>query len=254
MAHWEFQAVLLTLKRVLKAKKITYEDLAKRLSLSLPTVKRLFAGHEPSFGRIVDICNVIGVSFFDLVHMSHKASAPRFTLTPEQEETFVGSPDLYAFFRLLHSGQAPAELASENGLNPVDVERYLRSLEDLRLLDRLPAGRLRLLNQGQIQWQQNGPMRRQFIRDQNHKFLESLEQESAEGSQSFHVVECELHPETFRHMTAELEDLSEKYRGLANRDLTASPSGSLMPVRWLIAAGRYRTDWRQYLSRDPSAP
>ena len=62
-AHPDIQALLQTLRSVMKAKKYTYARLARELGLSEVTVKRLFAGQGCTLDRIAEICDKIGTSF-----------------------------------------------------------------------------------------------------------------------------------------------------------------------------------------------
>jgi predicted XRE-type DNA-binding protein len=52
----ELQQLLVTLKRQIKARGLTYRDVAAALKLSEPSVKRLFSTGNLSLERLVDIC------------------------------------------------------------------------------------------------------------------------------------------------------------------------------------------------------
>jgi DNA-binding Xre family transcriptional regulator len=46
------------LQGVLKARGMTYADLASRMEISEPTVKRIFAGHDCKLSRLLEICEI----------------------------------------------------------------------------------------------------------------------------------------------------------------------------------------------------
>lgn len=248
--QWEFAAILTTLRGIMKAKKVRYEDLAQSLGVSLPTIKRLFAGHEPSIGRLIEICNVLAVSFFDVADLSRQHAAPRFVLSEEQEVVLAASPDLYAYFRFLTKGETPASIAEKASLSVVEQRRYLRALEDLALIERLPGDRVRLRHAGQIQWQSRGPLRHTLLHEQNLCFLREVEDETAKPS-CYHVVECEMAPATLERLIEELSSVTEKYRALSNRDVTTNAKSNVTSVRWLSVAASYQTDWIGYFRRSP---
>jgi transcriptional regulator with XRE-family HTH domain len=60
-----------TLKRVLKARSMTYADLAVALRVSTPTVKRLFSQRTFTLERLEEILKVLEMDFFELARMSH---------------------------------------------------------------------------------------------------------------------------------------------------------------------------------------
>ena len=60
-----------TLKRVLKARSMTYADLAAALRVSTPTVKRLFSQRTFTLERLEEILRVLEMDFYELARMSH---------------------------------------------------------------------------------------------------------------------------------------------------------------------------------------
>ncbi len=55
------------LKSVLKARRMTYAGLAKRLGLSEPTIKRIFAERDCKLSRMNEICAALELTFDDMV-------------------------------------------------------------------------------------------------------------------------------------------------------------------------------------------
>ena len=73
-------ALLQTLKRELKARGITYADVAGELGLSESSVKRLFSESKLSLDRLEALCQIVGLDISDLVQvmMSERKRINRF--------------------------------------------------------------------------------------------------------------------------------------------------------------------------------
>src|SRR3990167_9698987 len=86
-------ALIDALKRVLREQGITYADVAQRLELSLPSVKRLFADRQFTVQRLDQVCELAGIEITDLVRR-RQAGKEIHQLEWEQEEELVSDPKL----------------------------------------------------------------------------------------------------------------------------------------------------------------
>lgn len=100
----EYKSILASVKVALKAKGITYAQVAMHLGVSEQTIKRLFIGQDGSIGRLVDVCNFIGISFFEITRMAAEDREHTFGLSIGQEEYFCENPVDYAVFDELLKG------------------------------------------------------------------------------------------------------------------------------------------------------
>ena len=97
-----------TLKRCLKARGVTYRDVAEALGLSEASIKRLFSEQSFSMHRLEQVCRLADVSFSDLAHLSDIRYEERQTLlTAEQEAALAGDAILLSYFYLLLNGWWP---------------------------------------------------------------------------------------------------------------------------------------------------
>jgi len=65
------RAIVETLKKVLKARGMTYADLAQALRVSTPTVKRQFSQRTFTLERLEEVLRVLELDFYELARMSH---------------------------------------------------------------------------------------------------------------------------------------------------------------------------------------
>ncbi|MDQ7048388.1 MAG: helix-turn-helix transcriptional regulator [Enterobacterales bacterium] len=99
------QLVLNTLKHCLKEKNLTYVDVAKALSLSEASIKRIFSEKNISLHRLDIICQLLGMELTDLMRRAEKQQEVISELTLEQEQEFLKKTQtlvccLYAIKRL----------------------------------------------------------------------------------------------------------------------------------------------------------
>src|SRR5262249_203110 len=99
MEHWEHGAILKALKQVLKARKISYQNLAEMISVSEPTVKRIFSGGECSVSRLLDICESLKISFFELTQIANSQDFSAYHITAQQDQFFADNPQGYFLLR-----------------------------------------------------------------------------------------------------------------------------------------------------------
>lgn len=81
--------VLDAIRAHLKARQLTYKDLALGLGLSEASVKRLFASADCSLERLEQICQFLQLEFADLFRSAPKKRALIAQLTHDQEVEFA---------------------------------------------------------------------------------------------------------------------------------------------------------------------
>ena len=80
------QALITTLKKVLKSEGVTYRDLAKNMDLSEASIKRLFAQQSFSLQRLDQICQLLGMEISDLVKQMESSQQQIDELNEDQEQ------------------------------------------------------------------------------------------------------------------------------------------------------------------------
>ena len=139
-----------TLKRALRAQKITYADVAKHLNLSVASVKRLFHRGDLSLSRLEQICDLAGLQLAELVETMAAAEPLVSELTPEQERELTGNPKLLLMCYLLINRWEISEIIKHFQIDDDDAKKLLRRLRDLKLIEILPFDRIKVL-QRQLQ-------------------------------------------------------------------------------------------------------
>lgn len=152
-----------TLKRLFRARGLTYRDIAAGMSVSEVTVKRWFSSQNMTLRTVEDLCDLAEITLPDLMELAARDSDPRLRrLTMEQEQALAESTLLTFIFSLLLNGWSAEELRRECEIDEALLVRYLVRLDRLRLIDLLPGNIVRLLTKRDIEWHRDGPVRRMF--------------------------------------------------------------------------------------------
>jgi transcriptional regulator with XRE-family HTH domain len=162
-----------TLKKCLKAKGMTYRDLALKLNLSEPSVKRLFAEQSFSLKRLEQICQALDLSFYNLAKLSAEAESGVSVLTIEQEKALAENPKLMVFFYLVLNGRELSSITEDYKFTAPEAYDMLASLEKVKLVERYPHDKVKLLVFKNIVWNHHGPLRKKYEAQIQNEFLES---------------------------------------------------------------------------------
>ena len=155
-------ALVDALKRVLKARGLTYADIARELDLSEASVKRIFSKRDFTLERIDEVCRLAGIDFADLARTAFEQSSAAQQLTVEQEEAVVSDPALLLVALCAVNHWTFDEIASTYDLSPAELTRCLARLDRHRIVELAPGNRIRPLIGGGFAWRPGGPIQRYF--------------------------------------------------------------------------------------------
>lgn len=244
--HIDCKKLIKTLREVLKSKQFTYAKLAKKLSVSEVTIKRLFSSQNCSLQTIFKICDCVGISFYDLASLANQDQEIDYVLTNEQEKFFATNPAFFGILRSLHRGTNPKAVAERWQLTSQKFFRVLRKLEQFDLLEVLPRNQVRMKVAGNIRFQHQGPLARAILRPQILQFLDHVDVVLKNDDVCMHSAEVELSQKHIAELVEEIHALGAKYRARALRDKNLLSSDKIQSVRWLYAFAPYQTNWQQY--------
>ena len=87
-------AIVEALKRTLKARGITYAQVARSLRLSEPSVKRLFASGHFTLDRLEQVCELAHTTITELVRAAEGTKDELSQLAPDQERAIMSDRKL----------------------------------------------------------------------------------------------------------------------------------------------------------------
>ena len=161
-----------SLKRELKARNITYAELAVRISMSEASVKRMFSQKNFTLQRLDEILQATEISLRDLALNSGEESLIS-ELTLEQEKEIISDPKEFIVAVSALNLLSIEQMIKIYDISEVEVIKYLLRLDKIGFLELLPNNRVKLLVSRTFRWIPNGPIQANF-RDQAYaEYLES---------------------------------------------------------------------------------
>lgn len=141
---------------------MTYRELAERLSLSESAIKHMFSTANFSLKRLDELCEVLQLDFGELVSLS-EAQEPRIERLPaEFEEEIVADIRFLLITYCLINYWTFDEIIDRYNVERAVGFRYLRRLDQMKIIEVLPGDRVRLLIANNFAWRKNGAMERYF--------------------------------------------------------------------------------------------
>lgn len=134
MQDFKIQKIKEAIKELLKKKGLTYEDLSEQLECSVPTIKRILGPEELSLTRLLQLCEILDVTFADLEAMTNAQGEKEERFTPEQEVFLAKNKNFFAYLMQLLSGETPKQIAEKYKLTERATDKYLIGLEKQELI------------------------------------------------------------------------------------------------------------------------
>lgn len=229
--------IFLTLKAKLKARKVSYGELASRLGMSEANVKRIFSEESCSLSRLAQICDAIQLSLGELMRSAENVEPESFTLTKEAEGFFAENLDYFLFFRQLENENSLKLIQEKNELSPKEINRYLKKLEELGLIERHPGDRVKLKFNGYLQLSKDSRLMKKYFQRWVPHFFEKVmtphEQHFAK------IFSTGLSEKNRKALVRDLEEISRKYQELGYFDQSKG-TNPFEAVGVCIGIGPYR--------------
>ena len=167
------QELIDTLKRELRARRITYTDIARELQLSESSIKRLFSEGDMSLSRLERICSLVDLDISQLATRATERRRHIHSLTQEQEQMLVGDEKLLLLAVHLINGWSYGLVVKTYDIDKHEGQRMLVLLDRMQVIELLPENRVRILLAPDFQWLPDGPIQRFFEHEVQNRFFSS---------------------------------------------------------------------------------
>ena len=236
----ESRLMVAALKRCLKMRGVTYKDLARSMNLSESSVKRLFASNGLSLQRFEQVCEVIGLSIFDIGEMVREENTVESShrLSVDQEQALADDVNLLIGFHLVLNGWEFDQIKNAFIWSEPEVIKVLTTLDKLKLISLLPENKIQTLTAHNIRWRKKGPIRKKH---QQTAFGEFLNDGFTKEEQFLDFEVLELSPASMTILKRKMEILLREVNELAKMDFslergTKQSIGVLLAVRpWVYS-------------------
>lgn len=204
------------LKLAMKARRVTYRELAQRINLSEASVKRILSRATLTLHRLDEICAALDVSLTEVLRLAGEKTGDTLeSMTLEQERALAADANMFACFYLLANGRSGREIARELRADEKTVRRWMVRLDALQLIEMRTRLRAKTRAASVIAWRPDGPLRRAYEGRIRQEFLDAAFDRPGESLQ---FVSAELSIASYRVLVRKLERLAAEFRDLADLD------------------------------------
>lgn len=155
-------AVIDVLKLELKARGLTYAEVARRIRMSEPSVKRMFSTRKFTLERIDDICRAAGIEFTDLARSFNREEHLIARLTDAQEREIVADPKLFLVAICALNLLGFDDILATYELTEAELVGLLIKLDRIGIIELLPNNKFKLRIARTFAWIPSGPIQTAF--------------------------------------------------------------------------------------------
>ncbi|MCC7483819.1 MAG: helix-turn-helix domain-containing protein [Burkholderiales bacterium] len=229
MAHTA--ALVDVLKRELKARGITYAQVARALRLSEASVKRMFSRRDFTLKRLDQVCELTRAEFSDLARRLHEEENLVSRLTLEQEKAIVSDRRLFLVAVCALNRVSFEEIVAIYDISRTECIQLLARLDRLGFIQLQPNNRIRLLVSHTFTWLPDGPIQR-FFNEQAHN--EYFRSRFARPHEHMVVMNGLLSRTSSAAIVARLKRVAREFSELQRED-TGLPLSHRSPMSLLVA-------------------
>ncbi|MGH8676564.1 MAG: helix-turn-helix domain-containing protein [Burkholderiales bacterium] len=203
------------LKQSLRARGMTYAELARRLGLSEPTVKRMFSRGTFTLARIEQILRVLDLDLYEVARMSRGRAARPVELSLEQETALARDERLLSVFWLVLNAWTFAEILEAYAITKPELTLAFARLARVRLIDWGPGERASLKVPRDFRWRAGGPVKKAY----GNQVMQELLKGRFDGQAELLRFEArDVSGESAALMRRRLERLAAEFNELAEVD------------------------------------
>jgi transcriptional regulator with XRE-family HTH domain len=154
------KTLIKNLKSKLRTDGVTYRELAKRLNISEPTVKRDLSRGTFSLDRLDQICEALNVTLEELIQP--QATSALTQLSAEQEKALVSKPKFLLVTYLTANDWKFNEIVATFQITESELIDILLKLEKIGIAEFRPPNKIRKLTARNFAWRKDGPVHEFF--------------------------------------------------------------------------------------------
>lgn len=248
----ESDRLSLAVRSVMKKNKVRHADLALALKVSVPTMKRILSRGPLSIDRLMEICDALEISFYELVDLAKENSADALEwMTEAQEKFLLERPDATEYLIHLMNGATPEKIQYEKNLSPTQTRMYLVQLEGQGLVHKSSSGKTFKVSSRVLRGARPGGA---LARDFSQRCSEVVPQMVNEGlTTSSHktvAIGYRLSSESRQEIHEELKGILNRFSSVERKETRSLPTSKLGPLTVVVSIHEkdlYSTAYRNSL-------
>ncbi len=224
------------IKAIMKKKSYTYEDLAKAMNVSVPTVKRILNRDELSLPRFLFILEWLGMSLTHIAKLAEEGEhSDKVEYSVEQEQFLADHPHHFYILMELRQGFSVEQLTKKFNLTKKSMQKYLIDLDRCGLIELQANDRVKLNRAHPSDALAGGPIERTY----RHKAAEVISEANLWGFGSRDDdpkirykgnFGMRLRPQTFKKLQDDILALESKYTTISYYERTVEKDENLLII------------------------
>lgn len=239
-----------SLKRELKARGITYADLAARIDMSEASVKRMFSQKNFTLQRLDEILQATQIDFRDIALASHDESRLISELSYAQEKEIIGDSRLFIVAVSVLNHITLAQIVQIYKMTEADVVKCLVRLDKIGIIELLPNNRVKLLVSRTFRWIPDGPIQAHF---REQAYSDYLDSQFDSEHELLRLVNVMLSKKSMAVLLDRLKQVAHEF-SLQHQEDARLPFEDRYAVSMLLAARPWLPKSFQAMLREQSAP
>jgi len=234
------------LKRLLKARGITYKQIGEHLHLSEISVKRQFSKQSFTMQTLEAICNLMQIEFSDLVKAAEAVDTVS-QLTEKQEEELVSDVESVLVATCVLNHWTFQRIITTYRFSEAECISKLLRLERIGMIQLLPENRVKLKISRDFSWLPGGPIQQFFRARAQTDFLNTNFNKPGEILRFQHAM---ISPSSNLRFQQRLQRLVQEFTALQD-DSTTNPVDSSFGTSLFIAMRPWEPEVFQLRRREP---
>ena len=169
----QMEAVVEALKRALKARGVTYAQVASSLGLSQASVKRLFSTGHFTLDRFEQVCELARTSITELARELEGGQDELEKLTLQQERAIMADRRLLLVALSALNHLSLEQIVQTYTLSKAECIQLLVQLDRIGFLELLPNNLIKLRVTRAFSWLPDGPIQQYFKARAQHEYFAS---------------------------------------------------------------------------------
>lgn len=221
---------------------LTQNQLARKLGVSLPTIKRWYGGGTVTLESLQLLVNEVGLTLTEVFSSIEESTSETFQYTEEQEHFFSANPDYLAYFDNLLRGLSSSQIQKKFRMSERKSVQYLSKLDQMKLIEWLPKNKVRLLVKGEPVWKVGGALATKLRGDIFSSFVK------AEKKSDSHFFLHDYLPEDRDEVARKMQELIEFAKRANSRAKFRTDNSK--PVGLYLSLQNFRWEMDKYLIAD----
>lgn len=221
------------IKNALKARGVSYLDLASRLMMSESGIKKMLNAKDISFRRVLQICQVLEISPGELFSVAEKTFIPTVRLSEDQEAALIKNRDLLmVYWRFTVEKMSPLSIQKSHKLSDTEINRLLQKLVTLELIAQR-KGKFLPLHQGKFRWPEDSRLAR--ILNEEWSILTLKKTLKIQDSRNHRLVAVKLSQTSYQEILSQISEVLDRAVQQSERESLMSTDQRLQDVTLVFA-------------------